>query len=328
MQTHRSSLAVHAGVALTLMLPWTAQAQTTSDTLRLSDAITSALRESPDVRAARLRAEVQREQVAPVGARPDPVLSLGLMNRPFDFGTDQAMTMNQIQLSQRFPWSGKRSNASASAEGLARAAELDVAEVNASVVERVRSLYHQMAYIDRAITVMEETRLLLGDLRGTAESLYAVGSGAQQDVLQAQVAAARMAADIRVMQEQRVALAARFNALLGRRPDAAVGALQLPVPDGEPAPLDELIVAAERRPAVRAARARIDAASSAVGAAERAHLPDINVTVGYSQRPDFDDLFSVMVGGRITLSVGCSREALRRAGEAAEAAASAEEGGG
>ena len=82
MHTHRSSLAVQAGVALALILPWTAEAQTTSDTLRLSDAITSALRESPDVRAARLRAEVQREQVAPVGARPDPVLSLGLMNRP------------------------------------------------------------------------------------------------------------------------------------------------------------------------------------------------------------------------------------------------------
>ena len=325
MHIHRSSLAVHAGVALTLFLPWTAEAQTSSDTLRLSDAIASALRESPDVRAARLRAEVQREQVAPVGARPDPVLSLGLMNRPFDFGTDQAMTMNQIQLSQRFPWAGKRSNASASAEGLARAAELDVAEVNASVVERVRSLYYQMAYIDRAITVMEETRLLLGDLRGTAESLYAVGSGAQQDVLQAQVAAARMAADIRVMEEQRVAIAARFNALLGRRPETTVGSLQLPVPDGAPASLDELIIAAERRPAVRAARARIDAARSAVGAAERAHLPDIALTVGYSQRPDFDDLFSVMVGVPIPLSRGSSQDPLRRASEAAEAAATADQ---
>ena len=61
MHTHRSSLAVHASVALTLVLPWTAQAQTSSDTLGLPEAIASALRESPDVRAARLRAEVRRE---------------------------------------------------------------------------------------------------------------------------------------------------------------------------------------------------------------------------------------------------------------------------
>jgi outer membrane protein TolC len=312
-------------MVLALGMPGTTQAQTIADTVRISDAIAAAMRESPDVRAARLRAEVRREQVDPTGGRPDPILSLGLMNRPFDFGTDQAMTMNQIQLSQRFPWAGKRSSASGSAEGLARAAELDAAEVSASVAQRLRSLYYEMAYIDRAIVVMEQTRLLLGDLRSTAESLYAVGNGAQQDVLQAQVASARMAADIRVMEERRVALAARFNALLGRRPNVPLGSLELPDPAGAPPALDELMIAAERRPAVRAARARIDAAASARESADRAHLPDVNVTVGYSQRPEFDDLFSVMVGVPIPLSKGSVQDPLRRASEAAEAAASAEE---
>jgi outer membrane protein TolC len=247
------------------------------------------------------------------------------MNRPLDFGSDQAMTMNSIQLSQRLPWAGKRSNSSAREEGLARAADLDVAETTATVIERVRSLYYQMAFIDRAVVVMAETRSLLSDLQGTASTLYSVGTGAQQDVLQAQVATARMEADIRVMIERRTAAAARFNALLGRGPQRAVGALELPGPDAGLASLDVLMEMASRRPAVRAAKARVEAATAGVAVADRSHLPDVNVTLGYGQRPQFDDLFTVMVGVPIPVRRGSAQEPLRRESAAAQAAAEATE---
>lgn len=301
------------------------EAQTSRDTLHVGDAIALALRESPEVRASRLRTEVQRESVTPAGGLPDPMLSLGLMNRPFDFSTGEPMTMNQVQLSQTLPWSGKRSASAAREEDLLAAAELDAAEVTASVVERVRTLYFRMAWIDRAIEVMEETRALLADLQGTAATLYSVGTGVQQDVLQAQVAQARMAVDIRVMEEERTAAQARFNALLGRRPDAPVPGLELPVPDRAVPTLDVLIGLAEARPAIRAARARIDAAGSARDVAGKAHMPDVSLTVGYSQRPEFRDLFSVMVGVPLPLWKGSVQDPLRRQAEAAEAAAEARE---
>jgi outer membrane protein TolC len=321
---HRSCLA--------LVTLWTAfhgvsgaEAQTTADTIRIEQVIAEALRESPQLRSARLRAEIQQERDTRAGSLPDPVLSLGLMNRPFDFGADQAVTMNQIQLSQRLPWAGKRSSSSAREEGLAQAAELDASEVAVSVIERVRALYYRMAYIDRAVEVMEETQRLLSELQQTAATLYSVGSAVQQDVLQAQVAEGRMEADVRVMREGRVAAGARFNALLGRPPDAPVGGLELPEPTTDLPELEELMGLAERRPAVRAARARVDAASAQREFAGRAHLPDVNVTVGYSQRSSFDDLFSVMVGIPIPLNRGASQEPLQRESEAAEVAAEARE---
>ncbi len=325
MSTHRFGLAVLVGTCFLLVLNGSAFAQTSTDTLRIGDVIQQVLRESPQLRSSRLRAQVLAERAVPAGALPDPVLSLGLMNRPLDFGSDQAMTMNSIQLSQRLPWAGKRSNSSAREEGLARAADLDVAETTATVIERVRSLYYQMAFIDRAVVVMAETRSLLSDLQGTASTLYSVGTGAQQDVLQAQVATARMEADIRVMIERRTAAAARFNALLGRGPQRAVGALELPGPDAGLASLDVLMEMASRRPAVRAAKARVEAATAGVAVADRSHLPDVNVTLGYGQRPQFDDLFTVMVGVPIPVRRGSAQEPLRRESAAAQAAAEATE---
>jgi len=323
--THRFCLmrATCCGLALFTTQAVQAHAQLPSDSLTVDEAISQALTQSPRVIASRLAVDARRERPTIVSALPDPVLSLGLMNRPFDLDADQAMTMNQVQLAQRLPWAGKRSSAYEREDRLTAAAELDAAEVAVAVVERVRTLYHRIAYIDRAITVMEETRRLLADLQRTALAQYEVGNGAQQDVLRAQVAQARMDADIRAMRQQRNASAARFNALLGRSPEAPVGWLELPDPVAELPELAELMAAAEVRPALRAAAARVEAAAAHRELTERAHLPDVNVTVGYSQRPEFPDLFSVMVGMPLPLRRGSNQQPQVRESRASEAAAEA-----
>ena len=325
MLAHRFSLARAAtlGLALTAALTPGTQAQQGSDPLSVNDVIAQAVAHSPRIIASRLGADSRRERGTIVSALPDPVLSLGLMNRPFDLGSDQAMTMNQIQLAQRLPWSGKRSSASAREERLTAAADFDAEQVVVSVVERVRVLYYRIAHLDRAITVMEQTRRLLSDLHETALSQYEVGSGTQQDVLRAQVAQVRMEADISVTRQTRLAAAARLNGLLGRRPDGPIGALELPEPRAGVPELSELMVMAEARPSVRAAAARIEAATAQRELAERAHLPDVNVTVGYSHRSEFSDLFSVMVGVPLPLRRGSVQRPLVRESEASEAAATA-----
>jgi len=320
---HRFSLAsvLCLGPMLVGAPPCQAYAQT--DSLSVAEAIAQALERGPRVVAARLGADSRRERATIASALPDPMLSVGVMNRPFDFGSDQAMTMNQVQLAQQLPWAGKRSHASQREARLTAAAQSDAEEVAASVVERVRTLYYRMAYIDRAIEVMEETARLLSDLHQIALTQYEVGNGAQQDILLAQVAQARMEADIRVMRQRRIAAAARFNGLLGRSPAAPVGVLDLPDPDPDLPELEALMAMAEGRPALRAAGARIEAAAAQRDLASRAHLPDFNVVVGYSQRPEFPDLFSVMVGIPLPVRRGSVQQPLVRESEASEAAAEA-----
>ena len=297
------------------------------DTLRVVEAVALARSANPMLQAARLRADAAAERVPQAGALPDPMLSFALMNRPVDdFGTDQAMTMNSLQWTQRLPWPGTLRFARQRAQRLAEAEDLDAREVERRLIARVQAVYYRLAFADRAIAVMQETRELLRNFLEVSITRYQVGTGLQQDVFQAQVAVARMTEDITVMEQNRIALAARFNALLGRDATTPVPALELPPPTGELPPADSLMVLAlERRPALAAAKARIAAAEAGLRAARRRLYPSFTITLGYGQRPRFDDLATLMLGLSVPLWAGARQLPLRREMAAMRSAAEAAE---
>ncbi|MBE0592492.1 MAG: TolC family protein, partial [Gemmatimonadales bacterium] len=250
---HRTNGPAAAALLAALTLFSTrAAAQEPRDTLRLRDAIAFAQRDNPGLQSARLMADASSERVGPAGAWSDPMLSFALMNRPLDgFGTGEPMTMNSVELTQRIPWPGRLGFARERAERLADAQALDAVETERQLIARVTGVYYQLAFMDRGLVVMRETRDLLRDFLDVSTTRYAVGEGLQQDALQAQVAVARMTEDITVMEQDRVAMAARLNALLGRAATVSVGALVLPEPAGALPAVDSLMSrAAAERPAL------------------------------------------------------------------------------
>ncbi len=297
------------------------------DTLHLTQALVMAREANPGLQAARLRAEAALERVPQAGAFPDPQLSFALMNRPLnDFGTSEPMTMNQIQLGQVLPWPGKLGFAKQRERRLADAQQLDADEAEVALLARVKRVYFQLAYMDRALDIMIETRELLRDFLRVSSAMYAVGTGQQQDVLQAQVAVASMTEDITVMQQDRLATAARMNALLGREATALVGSLELPPPLAQLPSVEALMeTAARTRPALRAVRARVDAAEAGYRAARRQIYPDFMVGLSYGQRPQFDDMATVMVGVSIPLFAGARQLPMRREMQAMQASEEAME---
>lgn len=319
--------AAAVSLAVLVLLPARARAVQQADTLRLADAIALARSDNPALQSARLMADAAAERIGPAGAWSDPMLSFGLMNRPLDgFGTAEPMTMNSIQLTQRIPWPGKLEFAKQQAEFLANAKALDAAETDRQLVARVTSVYYQLAFMDRGLVVMRETRDLLRDFLDVSSTRYAVGEGLQQDVLQAQVTVARMTEDITVMEQDRVAMAARLNALLGRDATVSVDALVLLEPAGVLPPLDSLMAqAAVQRPALAAARERALAADAGYRSARRRLYPDFTVSLGYGQRPQYTDMATIMVGISVPIFAGSSQLPLRREMAAEQAAREAEE---
>jgi cobalt-zinc-cadmium efflux system outer membrane protein len=308
---------------MTAALPAAAQAPEASDTLRLAAVVAAARATNPGLVAARLAADAAAQTVPQAGALPDPQIQIGLMNRPLDgFGASQAMTMNTVQLTQTLPWPGKLGFGEERARRLASASALDADEAELELVARVKAAYFQTAFMDRALAVMGQTRDLLRGFFQVSSALYAVGTGLQQDVLQAQVAVAKMTADITAMTEERVAVAARLNALLGRDATQAVGPLELPAAEDSLPGADSLMtLAAGRRPALAAAHERVLAATAAYRAARRALYPNFMVGVAYGQRPRFDDMGSVMIGFSLPLWAGSRQLPLRREMQAQESAA-------
>ena len=279
------------------------------------------------LQATRYQADAVGERGSQAGALPDPVLSLGLRNRPLsNFDTDDPMTMNWIGLSQSFPWPGNQGFGQQRQEHFALAADLDADETEAALVARVKKVYFQLAFMDRALVIMASTRELLRDFLEVTSAKYAVGTGLQQDILQAQVAIAQTTADITIVEQNRVAMAARLNSLLGRPATVPVSALELPNPAGSPPAVDSLMtVAAVNRPAIRAARERALAAEAGYRAAERNAYPDITVALGYGQRPEYEDLATIQVGISLPLWSGSKQKPLMREMQAFQSAEAARE---
>jgi outer membrane protein, heavy metal efflux system len=297
------------------------------DTLALDRAVQIALAANPLLRAARLKAEAAQDRVPQAGALPDPELSLGLMNRMVgDLGsTMDPMTMNQVQLTQMLPWPGKLGFAEQRARRLAQADQLDAEDVQQNLVASVKSVYYQLAYMDRALAIMGSSRDLLRSFFQVSQAMYAVGSGLQQDVLQAQVGVAKMTEDITVMHEQRVAMAARLNALLGRDATVPVGTLQLLDVAGElPSPDSLMALAARQRPKLRAAQERAAAAEAGYRGARRQLFPDLMVGLSYGQRPQFGDMATLMLGIRLPIWAGSRQLPLRHEMQAMQAMAEAD----
>lgn len=321
---------VHLATALALALaaaPRAGRAQAGSDTVRLNDVLAAARQANPMLRAARLEADAAAQRIPQAGALPDPQFQLGLMNRPLaGFGAADPMTMNSFQLTQVLPWPGKRSFGQDRARSLAQAQRLDAAQTEADLISSVTGAYYQLAYMDRALAAMGQTRDLLRSFHEVSSSMYGVGTGLQQDVLQAQVAVARMTEDITAMTQERIAMAARLNALLGRDATAPVGALDLPPAEDTLPSVDSLMaLAAERRPALRAAHQRALAAAAGTREARRELFPDLMVGVSYGQRPRFDDMVSLMIGFSIPVWAGSRQLPLRHEMQAMQAAEEAQE---
>jgi cobalt-zinc-cadmium efflux system outer membrane protein len=287
-----------------------------ADTLTLADAIAIARQANPMLQAARAGATAAVVRIGPAGALPNPELQLGLMNRTAgDFGSAMdPMTMNQLQLMQMVPWPGRLASARRAARHTATAAEADATETERMLVARLRMAYLDVAYADRAIAVMRQTRELLRDFREVSTTMYAVGSGVQQDVLRAQVEVARMSEEITRMDQDRIAAAARLNALLGRAATSPVPAVQLPEATADELPSTDTLVtwALAGRAALAAGAERVAAAEASLTAAQRELLPDLQIGVAWQQRPAFPNMVSLMVGVRLPIFAGARELPMQR----------------
>lgn len=275
---------------------------------------------SPRLAAARLLADAAAHRVAGAGRPADPQLQLGVMNYRLPALAPMAVLgMQQLQLMQMVPVGGKLGLGAKVAESRAVAARARADDVRWEQRSRVAMAFYELYKADRAARIADETRRLLRDVAATAQSMYAVGDGAQGDILRARVEVARMTEDIVRMQAMRVAMASRLNGLLDEPLDTAIAEPILPaLPDSLP-PVAALIREADaNRAMIRAGEAEVQGAMDAERLARRELWPDlvVGVQVG-QQRGDMgtERMGSLMLGA--TLPVFARDRQLQMRSEAA-----------
>lgn len=317
----------------------------------LDSLVAVALATNPAIRAARSRVDAAHARITPAGARPDPMLMAGIQNLPVtEPGFADFMTMKMVGVGQTIPYPGKLSLRTRAAEHELAAAEVELVGARLAVEEAVKGSYYDLAYLDRALEIVERNRRLLLDFMRVTEARYGVGTGGQEDVLRVRVEAARLGEEAVALTEQRRAALARLNAVLDRPSETPVAEPVVPrrvaraaIADSaaqvrfasatlgaraadSPLPaLATLQAAAVRQNSMlRAHEAMIAAQAARVELAQKEHLPDFDISVSYGHRNGFSDMVSAQVSIPIPIQRGRKQDQLVAEASAELAALEAE----
>ena len=274
--------------------------------------IRAVIARNPEADARRHALRAARARRSQVSALDDPEVAYSFA--PMSIG---GSTFGQIiQVSQRFPWPGKRASLGDSADFEADAAREDVRVTELDLALEASLLFDDYCLVYHSLDVNEHHRHLLIELKSSAEIQLSVGRGSFQDPLQAEVEISRLAEQDVVLRSERNTIVSSLNALLHRGPNEALPpppqsssvALDLPPPE------EALVRAAlQASPELRGLRARERAAESVARYSKREYYPDFTLMASYSTMFMPDSRFMVGASTPIPLQRG------RRAGALDEA---------
>jgi len=308
-------------VLLASFAPLTVWAQNAEDSLidylDVSEAVEIAVQDNPNLAEVNTRYQALSEIPSQVGTLPDPVLNFNVMNLPTDTfdRAQEPMTQVQFGFSQSFPFPGKLGLREDAAEHDARAAGHSVDEVRLQLVQKVKSKWWLLYYLDRALETVDNNQALLRQFIAVARTKYETGKGLQQDVLLAQLELSKLLDQEIQLNAIRQNQATGLNILMDRLPSVPID-IASRVSKAMPELADESVLfnqAALARPLLKQKKTMVEAARSRLNLAKRDYYPDFTVGMAYGDRTGANpmprggaraDFLSLMLGIKIPLYAG------------------------
>ncbi len=288
-------------VLASMLLAWgvtvTAHSADASKALTLKDAVQS-IATHPALTGLSERAKALAEVPAQVSTLPDPRFNFNILNVPLNNPSlsREAMTQTQVGLTQALPYPGKLALRAKSADFVAQAALLDVAEIRLVLQRNIHMYWWNLVYVDQALRIVQRNQSLLRQFVRIADSKYKTGQGLQSDVLLAQLELSKLLDSEISLKGTRRDQQAALNTLMQRRADAQI---TLPATISEQLntlPDESLLrtTALASRPWLDAQRKHIDAAKARVELAKKDYYPDFSLGGNYGMRAGRSDLTGIM----------------------------------
>lgn len=266
--------------------------------LRFEDVPALARERRAEVTAARERALAAEQRPAIVSALDDPMISPSVDHWPFGMAAADV----SLTIEQRFPLSGIRGDRRRVAEAEAKRLRSDEQrtklDVQLDAVTAFLMLYERRGML----RILEEQRLLAKQFVSATNARYGSATGAQADVIRAEIEVARIEAGLKTMAAQIKASEAMLNASLGR-------ATGLPIPElslssgvsGPPDGAATVNAALAGRPELSAGKSEIARAEAEVDVMKSMYFPMAMVRTGpaYTMTDGFGAM--LMVGVSIPL---------------------------
>ncbi len=280
--------------ALALLILPSGFAQERSETMQhtpaaatpLSSLIAEAKARNPQILAADHAYKAASHAPASAAALPDTQVTVQHLSvgspRPFAGYTNSDFAYLGLGVSQEIPYPGKRKLRAEVAGHEADTVQAQAASTTRDVIERIKTAYFRLAYVQQSIHVLEHHDQVLGEMQQIAESRYRVGQGNQQEVLKAQLQHTKILQEITMGRRDEGQLEAELKQLLDRTqdsPDIISEPLTQRALTYSPAQLLQL--AQEQNPDIRMQRAALSQTQSQVALAQKEFRPDFSLQYMY-----------------------------------------------
>lgn len=283
------------------VVPTWASAQESDDPVHLDELVAESVLDYPALLSEWAEVEELEAREHQVDQPFDPMVSVWLMNVPYsDLDlTVHGMTGLQIGISQRFYWPGVLDARADETLAMAGAREAMIPESVIRIWMEAIAPYYQILGLNRALSVLEEERMVLSMLLDAARVRYETGVVPLSDVLRASTEINRLDQEILAVERNLRIAVADINGLLNRETTTAIDPAIYDLETMRGA--DEWLAAAvENRPAFEAFQAQHLLVLAQAHSAEASDDPVWNLGVSSSIRFQDDpvgaELWSVSFG--------------------------------
>ena len=275
---------------------------TSPDSLLLSEVVTEALANNPELQVARQRWRAAQERPAQAAALDDPEFKVELFNYPERLNPD-ASANTIFGLSQRYPYPGKRALKKNLALKDVEIVEAHLRQKEREIAAQVKVVYYELFLDYKAIEVHHQQIALLKQLFEIANARFRAGKGAQVDALKSSLELSKLFNQLPILEQHRESGKARLNWLMNRPPQAALGAPREPSRLAVKPTFEELQqLAVQHRPELTAFIKEKARNETAIALAQKQFYPDFNVMVERFQNFGARDGFGGMVAVTLPFS--------------------------
>ncbi len=298
----RSKLVLAGAVVGVVIVSGTARAQAPwpvpVEDPQLSSLIQEALSKNPDVAAARQAALAAAERPAQARSLANPMVSIDYTNDGWSPSLgSMEMTNLSVMASQDLPYPGKRALRGDIAAREASQVQQQADRVGRGITAAVKRAYYGLLLSRNLLDLIRDQEAIWKQIEGVTRARYAVGQGAQQDVLRVQVEVTRIE-QLRAEQESESEVRlAELNRLLDRPATATLDTPAQLVLRPLGAGLDQLLAWANGiSPELKGAELGIERARLAADLARKEFKPDFSVRSAYMNRGGLPPMWQAGIG--------------------------------
>lgn len=265
--------------------------------LSLDWLITQGITNNPEIISLINDFESSKSRIKQAGALDDPILSFGIANFPLidmSFRT-VAMTQKRIELSQKFPFPGKRKLREEIAAKESESIEYMYFEKQREIIKDIKQAYYELSFIEESIDTTNKNKELIAQFIKITQIKYEVGKGTQQDILKSQIEYSKLNEELITLEKKKENLKSKIKNLAYIPQNLELGSTKrLELTD---IALDKNVLIEEsyqNRPLINQYQKLIDSYATRLELAKKAVLPDFKLSGAYGQRDNgFADLFSI-----------------------------------